>query len=320
MPVPATDDVYRARLAETAASLSPAALKVARFIDGNRTLVVASSASRLAATIGTSDATVVRSVQALGFRGLTEVREMFARSMDERPTPAADMRATLAEAGEGVAEIIGQVFSIHAEASAALREADSLSRLSSAVGLLAPARRIVVFGVGPSCFMAGYMAFMLRRTGRRSEVLDVTGRALADRLLGLEAGDAVFMLSYGKPYAEATALVAECRRLGLPFVLTTDACSGALAREADVVILAPRGRTSRVALHAPTMLVVEAVIMGLVSVDRLRALRALDHLEELRSLAQPRPNGCRPGSGGLGVQAAEFAAGRRAPSPPTDRS
>ena len=63
-------DVFRSRMMTRLTTLAPAERRVARFIDQNRAAVLASSAVELAASTGTSDATVIRTVQALGFSGL----------------------------------------------------------------------------------------------------------------------------------------------------------------------------------------------------------------------------------------------------------
>ncbi len=301
-------DEFRIRLSQRAEGLSPSALMVARFIDGNRTAVIASSASRLASRIGTSDATVVRSVQALGFRGLTELKETLAAALDDRPTPADNMRRTFIETKEGCDAAIEDALSVHAEALAHLRSRECAAAMASAVAALAAARRVVVFGIGPSAFLSGYMGVLLGRIGRRSMVLDVNGRALADPLLDLQPDDAVFMLAYGSPYAEAKAVVSESLRLGLPLVITTDDAAGALARRADVAIVAPRGRAARVALHAGTTVVIEAIVLGLASCDRARALHALDRLDALRDLVVPAPARARGTGTGRG------SAARRDPS------
>lgn len=288
-----SDDEFRARLTQRAEELSPSALMVARFIDGNRTAVVASSASRLASRIGTSDATVVRSVQALGYSGLNELKETLAAALDRGPTPADNMRRTFIETQEGSDAAIENALSVHGEALSHLRSRECVAAMGSAVATLAAARRIVIFGIGPSAFLAGYMGLLLGRIGRRSMVLDVNGRALADLLLDLQADDAVFMLAYGSPYAEAKAVVSESLRLGLSLVMTTDDAAGALARQADVVVVALRGRAARVALHAGTTVVIEAVVLGLASCDRARALHALDRLDALRDLVVPITVGAR---------------------------
>lgn len=66
-PQEIVEDTFRQRVAAMADTLAPAARRVVQFIDQNRLSVLASSAAQLAASIGTSDATVVRTVQALGF-------------------------------------------------------------------------------------------------------------------------------------------------------------------------------------------------------------------------------------------------------------
>jgi DNA-binding MurR/RpiR family transcriptional regulator len=74
-------DVFRDRLRVSA--LSPTAARVARFIDQHRATAIASSAAKLAARTGTSDATVVRTVQALGFEGLPELKEALVAGLEQ---------------------------------------------------------------------------------------------------------------------------------------------------------------------------------------------------------------------------------------------
>ena len=54
--------------------ISPAEQRVARFFQKNREEVLYASASALAVNSGTSDATVVRTAKALGFKGMGELR------------------------------------------------------------------------------------------------------------------------------------------------------------------------------------------------------------------------------------------------------
>jgi DNA-binding MurR/RpiR family transcriptional regulator len=53
-------DLFGERLRSRDSSLSRAERRVAKFIDQNRAIALASSAAQLAATVGISDATVVR--------------------------------------------------------------------------------------------------------------------------------------------------------------------------------------------------------------------------------------------------------------------
>jgi DNA-binding MurR/RpiR family transcriptional regulator len=110
---------------------------------------------------------------------------------------------------------------------------------------------------------------------------------LADQLLGLQVDDAILLLAYGQPYREVQAVMSEARRLGLPVVLVTDTRTSAMARRATVVLLARRGRANQVALHATTLIALEAVILGLAAADQDNALHQVANLDRLRKLIGP---------------------------------
>ncbi len=283
------DDGLNKRILSHTAALSPSAYRVAKFINENRAIALASSAAELAKAVGTSDATVVRTVQSLGFGGLAELRQELADSLDQQPsTPAGDMRRTLSDVGEDADRAIDLVFDTHVEAVEELRRPEARAKLTDAVAALHRAARIVVFGVGPSAPLAHYAAILLARDGRRARALDATGVALADQLLDLQRDDALLIIAYGRSYQEVAAVFAEARRLRLQTVLITDSLDHKLSRRADVVVPAKRGRAARVALHGATMVTLEALILGLAASDQKRALETLDRLNELRETVNGR--------------------------------
>jgi DNA-binding MurR/RpiR family transcriptional regulator len=270
------------RLRARERSLSPAAYRVAQFIDQNRAIALASSAAQLAASIGTSDATVVRAVQALGFGGLSDLRQVLVASLKKTATPADNMRRTLADVGESADRAIDNVFKTHLEAIKALRSAEARTKITEGVLALHHAERIMVFGVGPSAQLARYMTILLARNGRPARALDATGISLADQLLDLRERDAVLILAYGRSYREVEVTFSEARRLRLATVLITDTLEQKFVRRADVVIPVKRGRAERVALHGATLVVLEALVLGLAVSDQKHALAALDQLNDLR--------------------------------------
>jgi DNA-binding MurR/RpiR family transcriptional regulator len=272
---------FGARLATR--RLAPAAARVAAFIDANRATALASSAAELAAAIGTSDATVVRAVQALGFDGLPALKQALARALDHKASPAAAMRRTLADVAGDARGAIDHVLDTHRAALAALRAPRARRAIVQAVARLAAAARIVTFGIGPSAPLARYAGVLLARAGRTTRVLDATGIALADQLLDLRGGDALLVLAYGGAYREVAATFAEARRCGVPIVLISDSLDPALARQAAVVVPARRGRAERVALHGTTLIALEAIGLGLAASDRARAVATLERLDALRA-------------------------------------
>jgi DNA-binding MurR/RpiR family transcriptional regulator len=281
-PDGATLGSFGERFRARAGSLSPSASRVAKFINQNRATTLGSSAAELAASIGTSDATVVRAVQALGFEGLSDLRQSLAAGFEQRSTPADNMRRTLADVGESAERAVNLVLETHRQSIDALQSPEIRAKITEAISTLHQAERIIVFGIGPSAPLARYVAILLARNGRRARTLDATGISLADQLLDLREHDALLILAYGRSYREVVATFAEARRLRLPVVLVTDTLEKKLARRADVVIPAKRGSAGRTALHGATLVVLESLVLGLAASDREGALATLDRLDDLR--------------------------------------
>jgi DNA-binding MurR/RpiR family transcriptional regulator len=275
-------DLFARRLSERRAGLSAATLRVLRFIDQNRVATLATSAAELAQRTHTSDATVIRAVQALGFSGLPELRQALSATMQRSPTIADGMRRTLEEVGESADRAISLGLNTHRDGLEMLRSAGTRAKIAAAVALLHPAERVVVFGIGPSAPLAYYTSMLLRRSGRRTEVLDRTGIELADQLLDLHPTDALLLLAYGPAYREVATVLDEAARLGNPVALITDTLEGKLAARAQVVIPVQRGLAERVALHGTTLICLEALVLGLAASAKDQAVAALERLTELR--------------------------------------
>lgn len=263
--------------------------RVLQFVRENRELVLASSAAELGARIGTSDATVVRTIQAAGFIGFGDLKSAILDSLAPASTPADDLRHTLADLEKSTGAALDNVLQNHADGFEALKSATCRTQIASAVHALDGCSRIVTFGIGPSAALASYVSIMLARAGRASGTLDATGSMLADQLLDLRERDALLILAYGRPYKEVTAVFKEAKRLALPTVLMTAALGTPLAKMADVAVAIPRGRPGNVALHGATLVGLEALVLSLAASKPDDAFRSLNRLNELRqAIAGPR--------------------------------
>jgi DNA-binding MurR/RpiR family transcriptional regulator len=261
--------------------LGAAGLRVAKFIDENRPMVLASSAAALGARIGTSDATVLRTIQTLGFASLADLKGAILKS-GTVSTPADDMRRTLVDLKKTTGEALDGILQAHADGLTVLRSEKCRAQMAAGVRVLDGAGRIAVFGIGPSAALASYVSILLARSGRRSRTISATGSMLADQLLDLAAGDALLILAYGRLYREVKAVFAEAKALRLPTVLVTEADDTPLARLADVCVAIPRGRPGQMALHGATLVGLEALVLSLATAKPDAALCSLDNLNRLR--------------------------------------
>jgi DNA-binding MurR/RpiR family transcriptional regulator len=268
--------------------LGAAGRRVATFINKNRQVVLASSAAALGTRTGTSDATVVRTVQALGFAGLGDLKRAILNSIGQVSTPADNMRRTLGSLEKSTGHALDNVLRAHSEGVAVLRSKECRAQIAAGVQALDVSDRIAVFGIGPSAALATYVSVLLARCGRRSRTINATGSMLADQLLDLEPGDSLLILAYGRLYKEVSAVFAEAKSLGLKTVLVTEARDTPLARLADVAIAIPRGRPGQVALHGATLVGLEALVLSLAAAKPNDALASLDKLSHLRRAIDPQ--------------------------------
>jgi DNA-binding MurR/RpiR family transcriptional regulator len=276
------NDKLRDRLRARGRGLSPALLRVLEFIDTHRDEAMTKSALELAAAIGTSDATVIRAVQALGFDGLRELRQALATTFGEGQTPIDTITRTVASIKEHSATAVDQVFADHRETFAALASAETRASILAAVERLSSARRVGIFGIASTAFLARYFALSLNRTGRPTALFDACMAPLPEQLLEMRGVDALLMLAYGKPYKEAMLTIAEARRLKVPIVLITDSKETAMARHAAVTVPVLRGHAGHIAMHGTTFVCLEAITFAMAAEDPPRAISTLERLGELR--------------------------------------
>jgi DNA-binding MurR/RpiR family transcriptional regulator len=71
--------------------------------------------------------------------------------------------------------------------------------------------------------------------------------------------------------------------VGIPIILMTDTLGPELGPRVDVVLQAPRGRIGDLGSVVSTLVVLEALLLGLASRDRGPSLAALEALNELRA-------------------------------------
>lgn len=277
------NDKFSNRLRARAHMLSPSLLRVVEFIDTHRQEAMTKSAMELAAEIGTSDATVIRAVQAIGFDGLRELKEVLASAFGTGDTPADTITRTFASLQNRAVTAIDQVLADHQEAFSALTSDDTRKSILAAVDILAPAKTIGIFGISSTAFLARYFALSLNRIGRSTAVFDGCMAPLPEQLLELRNVDALLMLAYGKPYRAATSTVAAARKLRIPIVFITDTKELAMTRHASVVVPVLRGHSGRIAMHGATLVCLEAIGFAMTADDPARALSTLEELSELRS-------------------------------------
>jgi DNA-binding MurR/RpiR family transcriptional regulator len=277
------------RISARLAAMGSAEQRVAHFFQTNREEVLIASAAALGARTKTSDATVLRAAKSLGFASLDELRRSLAAELRRSLSPADRLANTLEKVGDDLQTAFDVTLDIHTQALASLRREVSRTRFKAAVTRIVEARRVVVFGIGPSSAMADYFVIQLGRFGLDAASLTRTGLLFADDLQKLRKGDLVIMLAYGRVYSELAALLDKADQIKARTILLTDTLAALLSHRIDLVLPVARGRVDMLSMHTATLGLIEALLVGIATKRPRETIESLKSLNDTREKLVGKP-------------------------------
>lgn len=281
-------DVYGERFRARAHTLSPRLQAVARFINENRDVVLERTAIEIAAATQTSDATVVRAIQALGFAGLRDLKQTLEHWFGPAISSAEKMSSTVNALACDVNSGIDFVLEGHQYTCEVLSAPDNRYAIAQAVALLVEARQVAIFGIGASGILAEYTARLFSRIGLPATPLNRTGIALAEQLINLQRGDVLIMMAQKSAHREGLTTLKEARRLGIPVILLTNATDSRFSQQADVIIQVPRGgEKGKIPLHGTVLLCLEMIVLSVASATSQQAIKTVKRINEFHRGLKP---------------------------------
>jgi len=279
------------RIAASRPTLSPAEERVASFLVQHREEAVFLSAAEIARQLETSDATVIRAVQSLGYSGLPALKAELQDALRTRATPTLRLGRSIEDLGDEPSLVLEHVLATELQLLHDARETLRGADFARALKLIAGAQRVVIQGLGPNAPLGEYFAARLRRMRRAAVAVGARGQALADALIDMRRGDVVIVIAYDRSSPEAELTLERARELKLPSILITDTLGLALAGQFTVALSARRAGGGMFHLSAMSIVVLDALLFGLAGQDRAAALAAAEELQELRARIDKRAMG-----------------------------
>jgi len=277
-----TKPSFSARLARYGGTLTVGERRVIDYLVDHRETAMIASAADLARAAGTSDATIIRATRRLGFAGLEALRQALADDLRRDLSLSDRLEFSLGQIRTAPGGALGDTVAILQMAM------DSLAALpagdfDAVLELLCDAPRIRLFGIGPSGYIAGYFAAQLSRMGAQALALRQTGLLFADDLQQLGPNDAVVALAYNRPYPEVTALFDQISDLALPSVLITSPGPILPDHRAAITLRVARGPRDGISMHAATLALIEALLVGYAGIRSADVQNSLKNLNSART-------------------------------------
>ena len=204
------------RIQGTYSSLRTAEQRVADFILKHPDDLIYLTVTELAERTNTSESTVVRLCQKIGYKGYQEFKIMLARDLVE---PTHEIYAQI-ESGDSLTTIKNKVFQANAQALRDTMEVLSDTELESAVKALARARRVEIYGVGGSAPLAldAYHKFL--KLGISAVALS-DGDMMAMSSSLLQEGDVALGISHTGASRDVTDALSKAQAAGAKTICIT---------------------------------------------------------------------------------------------------
>ncbi|UOZ02958.1 MurR/RpiR family transcriptional regulator [Amycolatopsis sp. WQ 127309] len=274
------------RIGRRIGDLSAAERRVAEYLWKHPGMIVLSTAGELGALSGTSDATVIRTVKALGYSGLPELKRAVGRDVVS-DTPAARLRKRVEQAGDDTTSLLDELLAESVDRLTETRRLLSEPAFTAAVELLAGANTVLGYGLGVSELPVRYLATRLQRLGRRARSTSATGFRLADELLTIEAGDVVVLNAPERLLPDMTTLVRHARSSGAGVLLLTDSLGATLDSQVDVTLTATRSPSGLTQEGLSTTLVLDCLLLAIAKKDPSSVSANTELLASLRERLVP---------------------------------
>jgi DNA-binding MurR/RpiR family transcriptional regulator len=267
------------RLQGAYSSLRAAEQRVADFILRHPDELIYLTVTELAERTKTSESTVVRLTQKIGYKGYQEFKIVLARDLVE---PATEIYEAI-EPGDDLATVKSKVFQANAQALRDTLEVLDDAQLQRGVDVLASAQRVEIYGVGGSAPLAldAYHKFL--KLGLRSIALsDGDLMAMSSSLLGEH--DVALGISHTGASRDVTDALGRAKANGATTIGITHRPSSPITRVSDVVLVTAAQQTafrsdassSRIA----QLTIIDTLYVGVAHVNHARSLAMIERTRE----------------------------------------
>lgn len=270
------------RVAALESSLSPGERNVARFLADHPDLVASATAAELGRKTGTSDATVVRAVKALGYSGLPELKRILVQAMADRRDPARVLGQRF-ERLDADGAIADQVLVATGEVMAQARRLIDPETWRTAVDALDGAASVLCYGVEQAGCVADYLTIELGRGGKPTRSCKATGIAITGGLLPLSEQDAVVVVAPLRHFREIDVVVEHAHAVGAPVVMITEALGMVFEGRVEAVLHTPQTTLGLASELITAMALACGLSLEIASRNRERAISTYTLVNQLRS-------------------------------------
>jgi len=252
-------------------------------------LFATSTANEIAELASTSQSTVARTAQKLGFPGLREMKKEAAARVDHSSSLRIAIKTRIqsitdALADDTLASTTDVVLSGIAETIINFSESLNRERLSALIDRMTCANRTVIFGLGTAGSIANYLSIELKRAGFLSACISASGHSLADEILQLQKTDYVLVFAPLRVFPEIKIFIDEASKRADGVSLITQDQRDVVDEPTINIIQLPTTTLTTTSESAAAWVLADVLIANLSSDNPDQAIKTRNNTLELRNL------------------------------------
>jgi DNA-binding MurR/RpiR family transcriptional regulator len=237
------------------------------------------SSRELAKRYSVDAATIVRTVQALGYDRFADFAADLRRHFVTRITPYAAMRAA-AKKKESIADYIHHSLDKDLENLNLLRSTLDADRMIEFAKQAHRSRRILVVGIDFAASLAWALAYGLVRLGLDAETPTGSSGNVQHKVRVLTKHDLLVAISFGKGLRDTVEAALQARERGVPTFGITDGNTTPIARFCDAHVVATTARASFIDSYAAPMAAINALLVACAHIHPERSLALLRQADD----------------------------------------
>ncbi|MGI8786226.1 MAG: MurR/RpiR family transcriptional regulator [Pyrinomonadaceae bacterium] len=237
------------------------------------------SSREMARRYEVDSATVVRSVQAMGYEKFADFAHDLRDHFVTQITPYSSMKAA-AQKNSSVADYVRQ--SVHQDLTnlTALKDALETDKIIELAKQIHRTRRIVIVGIDFAASLAMSLAYGLVRLGCDAEAPTGSTGALHSKVRILTEKDLLIAISFGQGLRETVEAAQRARRQNVPTFGITDGDKTPIARFCEQYLIASIARTSFLDSYVAPVAAINAILVACAHSQPKRALELLAQTEK----------------------------------------
>jgi len=248
-------------------TMTPAVLRVAQHLADHPERALSGTAAEIASSVGTSDATVIRAVQSLGYSGLPELRKEVGDQLVARYDPRDSLDQDVARVQDDPRSVLDTVVNDALLLLNETRELVDHDDFHETVQLLASARRLMIIGWGTTGAVAEYAALSLTRLGRNATAETQSGFRLSDSLSTVDQDCVIVLLAPLLHVREIDITLEAATAAQARTVLITELLSEKLRSRVAHVLITASSQRSTASEVVGLVTIIDALLLGVAATN-----------------------------------------------------